>query len=270
LQSSKDNNGSGSVQRILSLREAVEVRWAIRGLQCRLNIGIGTGGSYDANTCIPNLDKRVSSLPFDIMPLALDWSSLRDADAGSTKSHQNIRSKNDDGNDDLEDSEGIIPTLLDQIPFNFDTIKTRNGSIVQERRGTAWVVSDDDIGSLAYSGKLMNPNPIPPIVTSAMQQVEHAIFSHKQWQDSTLLSQHEDGRNHHRENDIVSMRDQLCYEETGRYFDCVLCNHYPNDDAACKFHTDPEHGTYWERLTCVVSASGKRAIRKFAFRPIPK
>jgi hypothetical protein len=159
---------------------------------------------------------------------------------------------------------------LDQIPFNFDTIKTRNGSIVQERRGTAWVVSDDDIGSLAYSGKLMNPNPIPPIVTSAMQQVEHAIFSHKQWQDSTLLSQHEDGRNHHRENDIVSMRDQLCYEETGRYFDCVLCNHYPNDDAACKFHTDPEHGTYWERLTCVVSASGKRGIRKFAFRPIPE
>eukprot|EP01083_Nonionella_stella_P105030 301768_1 len=58
------------------------------------------------------------------------------------------------------------------------------------------------------------------------------------------------------------------HEEIGEYFDCSLCNHYPNEESACKFHTDPEHGTYWERLTCVVSA-GNQDVRKFAFRPIP-
>mmetsp|Transcript_16476 Transcript_16476/g.20092 ORF Transcript_16476/g.20092 Transcript_16476/m.20092 type:complete len:239 (+) Transcript_16476:324-1040(+) len=49
------------------------------------------------------------------------------------------------------------------------------------------------------------------------------------------------------------------------YFDCALCNHYPNAESACKFHTDPEHGTVWERLTCVVAAGDPRT---FAFRPI--
>jgi hypothetical protein len=50
------------------------------------------------------------------------------------------------------------------------------------------------------------------------------------------------------------------------FFDCALCNHYPDGEAACKFHTDPEHGTLWERLTCVVAAGDER---RFAFRPIP-
>jgi hypothetical protein len=50
------------------------------------------------------------------------------------------------------------------------------------------------------------------------------------------------------------------------YFDCALCNHYPDAESACKFHTDPEHGTFWERLTCVVAAGDER---RFAFRPIP-
>ena len=50
------------------------------------------------------------------------------------------------------------------------------------------------------------------------------------------------------------------------FFDCALCNYYPDGDSACKFHTDPEHGTMWERLNCVVSVGNSR---RFAFRPIP-
>ena len=50
------------------------------------------------------------------------------------------------------------------------------------------------------------------------------------------------------------------------YFDCALCNFYPDEESACKFHTDPEHGSFWERLTCVVAAGEER---RFAFRPIP-
>ena len=43
------------------------------------------------------------------------------------------------------------------------------------------------------------------------------------------------------------MRDALC-ERLGDgtlLFDCALCNLYPEGgDAACKYHSDPEHGTH--------------------------
>ena len=40
------------------------------------------------------------------------------------------------------------------------------------------------------------------------------------------------------------------------------------NQTACKFHIDPEHGSFWERLTCVVRA-GNVDVRKSDFRPIP-
>ena len=123
----------------------------------------------------------------------------------------------------------VASTLRDAIPFQFDTIVTRTGSSVTERRGTAWV-TEQGIGALAYSGKLMPPRPIPNVVRETMRLVEQK-----------------------------TMND-------GPYFDCALCNHYPDGEAACKFHTDPEHGSVWERLTCVVAAGDER---RFAFRPIP-
>jgi hypothetical protein len=46
--------------------------------------------------------------------------------------------------------------LLRAIPFAKDTIITRTGSAVVERRGTAWIAADG-IGALAYSGKLIRP-----------------------------------------------------------------------------------------------------------------
>jgi hypothetical protein len=91
----------------------------------------------------------------------------------------------------------------------------------------------------------MNPHPLPSIVSKAMRQVEKSIIASEN-------------------NEQL----ELCHDTMGKYFDCALCNHYPNEESACKFHTDPEHGIYWERLTCVVSA-GNDDVRKFAFRPIP-
>ena len=156
------------------------------------------------------------------------------------------------------DPENTISTLLEDIPFNFDEITTRTGSSVKERRGTAWVAAEG-IGALAYSGKLMLPKPIPSIVAKAMRHVEYALFSRDDKRD---------GKDTSFQLDSDYERMNLFWEETGQYFDCALCNHYPNDDSACKFHTDPEHGSFWERLTCVVSA-GNDDVRKFAFRPIP-
>ena len=195
----------------VSLQEAVEVRWAIRGLLTRIGmnpiLNTNNSGPITLEEALPNLECRVSALPFDIIPLAVDWSDVLG---------------------DLPDDK-VASTLRDAIPFQFDTIVTRTGSSVTERRGTAWV-TEQGIGALAYSGKLMPPHPIPNVVRETMRLVEQN-----------------------------TMND-------GAYFDCALCNHYPDGEAACKFHTDPEHGSVWERLTCVVAAGEER---RFAFRPIP-
>lgn len=194
------------------LKDAVEVRWAARTLMARLPGLIDQ--QYDGP--IPQLDARVSHLPFDIFPLGIDWSSVC--------------------NGEYVGQPQLVSTLRDAIPFNFDTITTRTGSEVIERRGTAWV-ADEGIGALAYSGKLMKPQPLPGIVASAMRATERIV----------LNDEHDN--------------------ESSAFFDCALCNHYPDAEAACKFHTDPEHGSLWDRLTCVVSAGDDR---RFAFRPIPE
>ena len=53
--------------------------------------------------------------------------------------------------------------------------------------------------------------------------------------------------------------------DVDHFFDCLLCNHYPNGDAACRFHADPEHGSHWHCTSAVISAG---TDRKFAFRRI--
>lgn len=223
-----------------TLREAIEIRWAIRGILIRINNN--DNDSTDIfNERIPNLNKRISDVPFDILPYCIKWNNLLQSnDDDNINDNDAIIQADEIGNNN---DDVIMKTLLNDIPFQFDKILTRSGENVIERRGAAWV-ANKNIGALAYSGKLMSPNKLPYIVKQVMRQVEDTIVN---------------------TNEQIKLYRDMDVEE---YFDCALCNHYPDSNAACKFHSDPEHGTYWERLTCVVCA-GNYDIRKFAFRPIP-
>lgn len=204
------------------LPEAMEVRWAARGLIAQLGQAVAPmeeTNNYSTSNLLassfPQLDERVDGLPFDILPRGVDFSNLTWLGEYS---------------EGIETQGDIMTSLQQSIPFHFDTIVTRRGDRVLERRGTAWV-AEEGIGALAYSGKLMSPSMIPPLVRRIMEEVERAI-------DTPQMG----------------------------FFDCALCNYYPEGEAACKFHFDPEHGTMWERLNCVVSVGDSR---RFAFRPIP-
>ena len=251
-----------------TLNQAIETRWAIRGLHQRIHLNsqqernvhneqrddnIDNEASFIMAN-IPKLNHRVRNLPFDIIPQCINWYTLYEEYSllGNTNYPQE------------ESNHDVINLLLHEIPFQFDTITTRSGSLVQERRSTAWI-AENGIGSLAYSGKLMNPHPIPSFVCYTMRQVENAIIQHDHIEITDMTYNNGLSETY---MDYLS-QFKLCIEENGRYFDCALTNHYPSYDSACKFHTDPEHGSFWERLTCVVSA-GNNDIRKFAFRPIPK
>ncbi len=127
------------------------------------------------------------------------------------------------------DQEVLCEDLKRSIPFAKDRLVTRGGEAVTERRGTAWV-AEGGIGALAYSGKLMPPHsPVPDLVARMMRAVENKL-------------------------DLPSP-----------FFDCALCNHYSSADAACKFHTDPEHSTVWHTTTVVVATGSDR---KFSFKPV--
>jgi hypothetical protein len=175
--------------------------WAIQGIQARI--------PTLTKPALPQTDlaKRVSQLPFAIVPQGIDWNSVvvgTDTDVNA------------------------CDVLLHEIPFCNDRIVTRQGTTVKERRGTAWL-AQAGIGALAYSGKLMTPQPLPEVVSQAMHHIEQQL------------------------------------ELPLDFFDCALCNHYADATAACKFHTDPEHGSHWHRTTVVVAAGSDR---KFAFKPI--
>jgi hypothetical protein len=198
---------------VMPLPLVVEIRWACRGIRRYLS-SFAQQKQQHPLPCQPKLDSRVANLPFEIVPNCIDWQQLMPDTTVSTTS--------------------VVEQLIQQIPFQFDTIVTRGGASVTERRGTAWI-ADPDVGALAYSGKLMPPRPISPLIKRVISQVEDHVLPTNQ-------------------------------DPSPSFFDCALCNHYPSSDSACQFHTDPEHGSHWERLTCVVAAG---AARKFAFRPIP-
>lgn len=124
-------------------------------------------------------------------------------------------------------TKGLI-TLEDvrrEVPFNADMLTTRSGKKVKERRETCWM-AEPGIGGLAYSGKIMAPVAFTPAV--------------------------------------AALRDELM-QEHGVFFDCALINWYPDGEAACKYHSDPEHGTFWGLDTVVVSMG---EARRFCFREV--
>ena len=136
-----------------ALKDSIEVRWAIRGLAVRLQMAniiyfstrdakleTSVTNTYDwseLNFTTPNLNARTSNLPFDVFSHCLPWQMMP-----SPRSNYYAFP--------IED---LLPTLLQSIPFHFDTLTTRSGNTVIERRGTAWL-AEEGIGALAYSGKL--------------------------------------------------------------------------------------------------------------------
>jgi hypothetical protein len=193
----------------ISLQEAVEVRWAARGLLAMLGPEARPHDSNQHNDtstewvlprrqflseALPRLEKLVAALPFDILPRGIDLT--------------NIDWLKRDSEDNIQCQADIMSSLLQSIPFHFDTIVTRTGSSVTERRGTAWV-AEEGIGALAYSGKLMPPSPVPSLVRSIMRAVEQAI-------------------------DVPSGN-----------FDCALCNYYPDGELLSRWRISMQvpHGS---------------------------
>lgn len=140
--------------------------------------------------------ERALKLPFEVIPGALDGQDID------------------------------FDQLRQSLPLNADTVLTRSGALVQERRHTAWLADADDIGGLAYSGKIMEPQLFPA--------------------------------------EVCRLRDSVC-DRLGLpvKYDCALVNLYPTGGAACKYHHDPEHGTYWDTDQAVLSVGEPR---RFAFR----
>ena len=62
-------------------------------------------------------------------------------------------------------------------------------------------MAEAGVGGLAYSGKIMDPQPFSPIVASIRDKVHAA---------------------------------------TGHYFDCCLINLYRDGECACAYHSDPD------------------------------
>ena len=261
------------------LKDAVEVRWAIRGLVSRLQIAnnVLADDMMESDTAekilftTPNLNARTSNLPFDILPHCLPWQM----DLVANDDTANIQYYG-------YPTQDMLTNLISSIPFNFDTLTTRSGNSVIERRGTAWL-AEEGIGALAYSGKLMRPVEVPGVVREVMRDIEQWCYQSETSSLSQLPSVQSIGNNIEFIWDD-STSSKLPYIELGQFiqkpshdseslisadgfFDCALCNHYPDGDSACKFHTDPEHGSHWHRVTAVVSCGQSR---KFAFRPIPE
>lgn len=118
-----------------------------------------------------------------------------------------------------------IHDIRKEVKFNADILTTRDGRRVQERRETCWM-ADSGVGGLAYSGKIMAPVPF----TST----------------------------------VAIVRDSL-YDRTGIYYDCCLLNWYEDGEAACKFHSDPDHGRLWSVDTAIISIG---ETRRFNLRKI--
>jgi len=259
-----------STQKTL-LKDAVEVRWAIRGLIARLQIANNDlFHAVEMETTVetllfttPNLNARTYNLPFDIIHHCLPWQMNPDANDPASPNYQGYPTKY------------LLPDFIRSIPFNFDTLTTRTGESVIERRGTAWL-AEEGIGALAYSGKLMRPTNVPENVRQVMRDIEVWCCQSETSSLSQLPSTQKIGYNIEFIWDD-STSSGLPYNELGQFliddsnnigefFDCALCNHYPDGDAGCRFHSDPEHGSHWHRVTAVVSCGQSR---KFAFRPIP-
>jgi hypothetical protein len=75
-----------------SLDQACQLQWAMQGLQARIPLltlddnGNRSGGS--------SLQERVSQLPFEIIPLGLDWNQILLLESGDNEQNHNNHNHN--------------------------------------------------------------------------------------------------------------------------------------------------------------------------------
>jgi alkylated DNA repair dioxygenase AlkB len=117
-----------------------------------------------------------------------------------------------------------LQTLVSQVNYQVDTIRTSSNVVVSERRKTAWE-GDDGVAPFSYSGKSMETNRWSPLVKAT--------------------------------------RDCLL-ETTGIYYDGCLLNLYPDGGSGMRYHIDPDQGVLWDYETAVVSVGATRrfSLRK--------
>ena len=139
-----------------------------------------------------------------------------------------------------------VDTLVDQVEFQVDTIRTTSTQRqVQERRETAWE-GDEDVAPFAYSGKSMPRHSWSPWVKRIRDQL---AMDHNQSSDKDVLNRA-----------MINVPPRM---KRGIYYDGCLLNHYPDGGSAMRYHSDPDQGTLWSYETAVVSIG---ASRRVAFR----
>ena len=111
-----------------------------------------------------------------------------------------------------------LHTLVSQVNYQVDTIRTSSNVVVPERRKTAWE-GDDGGAPFSYSGKSMETNRWSPLVKAT--------------------------------------RDCLL-ETSGIYYDGCLLNLYPDGGSGMRYHIDPDQGVLWDYETAVVSVGATR------------
>ena len=111
-----------------------------------------------------------------------------------------------------------VETLINQVDFQIDTIRTTSNQVVKERRQTAWE-GDSGVAPFQYSGKSMPTRSWSPLVET--------------------------------------VRDCLV-KTTGQYYDGCLLNLYPDGGSGMRYHIDPDQGDLWDFATAVVSVGATR------------
>ena len=106
------------------------------------------------------LDSRVSSLPFDVIPRAVNWSYVLRTTRKGGGNYDDDKNNIDEEMHHPPPNAAASALLLSAVLFAIERITSRNGDVSSERRGTAWV-TEEGVGALAYSGKLMRPSPRP-------------------------------------------------------------------------------------------------------------
>ncbi len=121
-------------------------------------------------------------------------------------------------NSKCKGGEFTIPSFIDEVDFQTETIQTKSNRAILERRQTAWQ-GDDGVPPFEYSGKSMERLP---------------------WSKQ-----------------VATARD-LLYDETSHYYDGCLLNLYPDGGSGMRYHIDPEQGVVWDYETAVVSIGATR------------